>query len=51
MEQVMSCGVSEVRPLFLTDFTDSLKKVRKSVPPSSLQAFDSWNREYGDIST
>ena len=51
MEQVLSCGVSEVRGLNLKDFEQSLKKVRKSVPVASLLAFENWNTEYGDVST
>ncbi|XP_018024631.1 spastin [Hyalella azteca] len=51
VEEVLSCQVSEVRKLTVADFLQSLKKVRKSVSPASLAAFQAWNAEYGDVST
>ena len=51
MEAVLSCGVSEVRGIILADFEHSLKKIRRSVPQATLQAFHAWNAEYGDVST
>ncbi|XP_071521098.1 spastin isoform X2 [Panulirus ornatus] len=50
-EQVVSCDPSEVRGISLADFKDSLKKIRKSVPQLSLNTYEKWNAEYGDIST
>lgn len=38
-----------MRNISLQDFLDSLKKVRRSVTPQSLDFFDRWNREFGDI--
>ncbi|KAK3855477.1 hypothetical protein Pcinc_038126 [Petrolisthes cinctipes] len=50
-EQVVSCVLAEMRGLTLADFRDSLKKIRRSVPQTSLSTYEKWNAEYGDIST
>ncbi|XP_045596963.1 spastin isoform X2 [Procambarus clarkii] len=50
-EQVVSCDPSEVRGITLADFKESLKKIRRSVPQSTISTYEKWNAEYGDIST
>ncbi|XP_068236721.1 spastin-like isoform X2 [Palaemon carinicauda] len=50
-EQVVSCDLADVRGISLEDFRESLKKIRRSVPQSSLITYEKWNNEYGDIST
>eukprot|EP01116_Phalansterium_solitarium_P006792 TRINITY_DN19171_c0_g1_i1.p1 TRINITY_DN19171_c0_g1~~TRINITY_DN19171_c0_g1_i1.p1 ORF type:complete len:551 (+),score=166.43 TRINITY_DN19171_c0_g1_i1:111-1763(+) len=39
--------VDQVRPITLRDFEVALKHIRPSVSPSSLKAFEDWNREFG----
>ncbi|XP_029827721.2 spastin isoform X1 [Ixodes scapularis] len=48
-EQVRCVDPKKMRNISLQDFLDSLKKVRRSVTPQSLDFFDRWNREFGDI--
>ncbi|KAG0422351.1 hypothetical protein HPB47_001816 [Ixodes persulcatus] len=48
-EQVRCVDPKKMRNITLQDFLDSLKKVRRSVTPQSLDFFDRWNREFGDI--
>lgn len=50
-EQVVSCDPAEVRGINLSDFKESLKKIRRSVPQSTLINYEKWNADYGDIST
>lgn len=50
-EQVVSCNPADVRGIILSDFKESLKKIRRSVPQSTLTTYEKWNAEYGDIST
>ncbi|XP_066940069.1 spastin isoform X2 [Macrobrachium rosenbergii] len=50
-EQVVSCDPADVRGISLDDFKESLKKIRRSVPQSTLITYEKWNNEYGDIST
>ncbi|RDD44344.1 Spastin [Trichoplax sp. H2] len=45
--QVQSVAVNQMRNIVLKDFMDSLKRIRKSVPPGSIAQFESWNSEYG----
>ncbi|XP_014205207.1 spastin isoform X2 [Copidosoma floridanum] len=50
MEQVKDLSLNSVRNITYQDFIDSLKKVRKSVSPGSLAAYEKWSLEYGDVS-
>ena len=43
------CSLSQVRSIGLDDFRNSLQKIRRSVPTSTLEKYESWNREYGDV--
>ncbi len=50
-EQVQVLDPGQVRPIQLTDFLDSLKRVRCSVPPAAIDKYETWNKKYGDITT
>lgn len=50
-DQVRDMDANEVRCIMLTDFLDSLKRIRRSVPPETLEKYVKWNREYGDITS
>lgn len=50
MEQVKDLSLNSMRNITLQDFLDSLKKIRKSVSPGSLAAYEKWSSEYGDVS-
>ncbi|XP_013400070.1 spastin isoform X4 [Lingula anatina] len=47
---VRTMDASQIRNIRLSDFEHSLRKIRCSVPQRTLQAYESWNREYGDMS-
>ncbi|XP_042188819.1 spastin isoform X3 [Callorhinchus milii] len=47
-EEVKNMAASEVRSIQLSDFKDSLKKIKRSVSPQTLEGYLRWNREYGD---
>lgn len=47
MEQVKEMDLSKVRQITMNDFQSSLKRIRKSVSPSSLKDFEKWSQEYG----
>ncbi|XP_077494538.1 spastin-like isoform X6 [Amblyomma americanum] len=48
-EQVRCVDPKKMRNITLEDFMTSLKKVRRSVPLQSLEFYDRWNQEFGDI--
>lgn len=45
--QVKELDLSKVRAITINDFNISLKRIRKSVSPSSLKEFERWSQEYG----
>ncbi|XP_060577940.1 spastin-like isoform X2 [Ruditapes philippinarum] len=49
LTEVKHVDASKVRQMKLSDFTDSIKKIRKSVPPESLMKYMEWNSSYGDM--
>lgn len=49
-EEVRCLDPSGVRNINFKDFLDSLKRIRRSVSPLSLAAYEKWNLEYGDVS-
>ncbi|XP_043480447.1 spastin isoform X1 [Leptopilina heterotoma] len=49
-EQVKEVDLNLVRNITIKDFLDSLKRIRRSVSPASLAAYEKWSLEYGDIS-
>jgi len=49
-EQVKLMDPCAVRSITLNDFLDSLKRIRRSVSPQSLVAYEKWSLQYGDVS-
>ncbi len=47
LEQVKEMDLLKVRQITISDFENSLKRIRKSVSPSSLKEFERWSQEYG----
>ncbi|XP_062934600.1 spastin isoform X4 [Cynocephalus volans] len=47
-EQVKNMSASEMRNIRLSDFTESLKKIKRSVSPHTLEAYIRWNKDFGD---
>ncbi|XP_073698289.1 spastin isoform X2 [Garra rufa] len=47
-EQVKSMPASEMRDIRFSDFVDSLKRIKRSVSPQTLDQYVRWNRDYGD---
>ncbi|MCI4393926.1 hypothetical protein PGIGA_G00163090 [Pangasianodon gigas] len=47
-EQVRNMAANEMRNIRFSDFAESLKKIKKSVSPQTLEQYARWNREYGD---
>ncbi|XP_066473885.1 spastin isoform X6 [Tiliqua scincoides] len=47
-EQVKNMSASEMRNIKLSDFTESLKKIKRSLSPQTLEAYIRWNKDYGD---
>ncbi|KAI8744536.1 spastin isoform X1 [Biomphalaria glabrata] len=51
LHEVKSMDANKVRPIQASDFRESLKRIRRSVPLESLGRYEEWNRTYGDITT
>ncbi|KAI5706626.1 hypothetical protein M8J75_009902 [Diaphorina citri] len=49
-DQVIKVDLKSVRNISYRDFLESLKRIRRSVSPSSLIQYEAWNRDYGDVS-
>ncbi|KAK9886248.1 hypothetical protein WA026_015761 [Henosepilachna vigintioctopunctata] len=49
-EQVRQLDPNAVRSITINDFLDSLKRIRRSVSPHSLVAYEKWSLQYGDVS-
>ncbi|XP_076442114.1 spastin-like isoform X3 [Babylonia areolata] len=47
--EVRSVDANKVRDIKMSDFVDSVKRIRRSVPMETLAKYEDWNREYGDI--
>ncbi|KAL0983675.1 hypothetical protein UPYG_G00131160 [Umbra pygmaea] len=47
-EQVKNMAASEIRNIRYRDFEDSLKRIKPSVNPTTLNQYERWNTEYGD---
>lgn len=47
-EQVRNMAASEVRGIHFCDFVESLKKIKRSVGPQTLDLYVRWNKDYGD---
>ncbi|KAH8417985.1 hypothetical protein KR222_009797 [Zaprionus bogoriensis] len=49
VEQVKCLDISAMRPITEQDFHNSLKRIRRSVAPQSLNSYEKWSQDYGDI--
>lgn len=47
-DQVRSMAASEMRNIKMKDFEDSLKRVKPSVSPATLNMYTKWNKDFGD---
>uniref|UniRef100_W5NG73 Spastin n=1 Tax=Lepisosteus oculatus TaxID=7918 RepID=W5NG73_LEPOC len=47
-EQVKNMSANEMRNITFADFVESLKKIKRSVSPQTLDLYVRWNKEYGD---
>uniref|UniRef100_A0A672Z923 microtubule-severing ATPase n=1 Tax=Sphaeramia orbicularis TaxID=375764 RepID=A0A672Z923_9TELE len=47
-EQVRSMAASEMRNIRMKDFEDSLKRIKPSVSPATLNMYTKWNKDFGD---
>lgn len=47
-QQVRSMAASEMRNIKIKDFEDSLKRIKPSVSPGTLNMYSQWNQDYGD---
>lgn len=48
-EEVKCLDLSLVRSITFQDFMDSLKRIRPSVSPLSLAAYEKWSVQYGEL--
>ncbi|GFS13646.1 spastin [Elysia marginata] len=51
VSEVQAMDASRVRPIQVSDFRESLKRIRRSVPLESTARYEDWNRDYGDVAT
>lgn len=49
-EELKAVEADQVRDIDLGDFLESLKRIRKSVSPQTLQTYANWSRDYGEVS-
>lgn len=49
VEQVRNMDPGAVRCITEKDFHNSLKRIRRSVAPQSLYAYEKWSQDYGDV--
>lgn len=49
VEQVKNVNLKEIRPIIEQDFINSLKRIRRSVAPQSIIAYEKWAMNYGDV--
>lgn len=45
------CFLVQMRDIHFNDFVDSLKRIKRSVSPQTLDQYVRWNREYGDTTS
>uniref|UniRef100_A0A3P9GXE0 Fidgetin-like protein 1 n=1 Tax=Oryzias latipes TaxID=8090 RepID=A0A3P9GXE0_ORYLA len=50
-DQVRNMSASEVRNIQKKDFEDSLKRIKPTVSPATLDMYAKWNKEFGDTSS
>ena len=51
VEELKQLSVSRIRPVSRDDFIQSLRKIRASVSPSTLEKYIQWNSTFGDCSS
>lgn len=51
MEELKQLSVSRIRPVSRDDFIQSLRKIRASVSPNTLDKYIQWNSTFGDCSS
>lgn len=51
IEELKQLSVSRIRPVSKQDFDQSLKKIRASVSPTTLDKYIQWNMTFGDCSS
>jgi spastin len=51
IEELKQLSVSRIRPISRQDFVQSLRKIRASVSPSTLDKYIQWNCTFGDCSS
>lgn len=49
VEQVRNVNPKEIRPITEQDFVNSLKRIRRSVAPASVAAYEKWAKDFGDV--
>lgn len=49
MDQVKNVNLKEIRPITEQDFVNALKRIRRSVAPQSINAYEKWAKDYGDV--
>ncbi|TSK18042.1 Spastin [Bagarius yarrelli] len=47
-EQVRNMAANEMRNICFSDFIESLKRIKRSVSPQTLEQYARWNQVYGD---
>ncbi|XP_061140674.1 spastin isoform X1 [Syngnathus typhle] len=47
-DQVRHMDASEMRNIKIKDFEDSLKRIKPSVSPATLNIYNKWNKDFGD---
>ncbi|XP_061692675.1 spastin [Syngnathoides biaculeatus] len=50
-EQVRHMAASQMRNIKMKDFEDSLKRIKPSVSPATLNMYNQWNKDFGDTTT
>ncbi|XP_024153568.1 spastin [Oryzias melastigma] len=50
-DQVRNMSASEVRNIKKKDFEDSLKRIKPTVSPATLDMYAKWNKEFGDTAS
>lgn len=49
VEEVKNMDPTKLRSIRETDFHNSLKRIRRSVAPNSLAAYEKWLQDFGDV--
>ncbi|XP_022244542.1 spastin-like isoform X2 [Limulus polyphemus] len=49
-DEVCNLDPDNMRQITMEDFSESLKRIRRSVPSQSLVQYEKWNQEFGDMS-